>query len=78
MDKLFDNLKKNVEKKGAITQQISVGISDKEMAVLRKKAEALGMNTGELLREYILGTAAFDNSPFEEKKAKKIVRKAGE
>lgn len=75
MDKLFENLKSNAEKKLAITQQIEVGVSDDEMAIISKKSGVLGMSVGELIREYILTTAAFDNSPFEEKKGKGFARK---
>lgn len=77
-DKIFDALKANAKKRQGLDQTITIKVSANELEILTKKAEVLDLDIEDLLREYVLGTAAFDNSPFEEKKAKKVVKKATE
>lgn len=65
-------VKKSVEMKSDLDREVSFKLSDSEMEILNKKADALGMEIGDLVREYLLQTPMFDGSVFEEKKAKKI------
>ena len=72
-DKIFDDLKKKVEKTSWITESIAIRISQAELDILAKKADVLKMKKEDLLREYILNTSAFDGSVFSEKKTKNKV-----
>lgn len=78
MNKVLEELLAEAAKKKNITQEVTIGISDDEMIVLTKKADLAGVEVGEILRSYLSKTTAFSNSYFEEKKAKKTVKKGGE
>lgn len=74
-DKKFELLKEKAQKRSGLTEIMSFKMSSDEMDILKKKAAILDVELGELVREYVLDTSLFDNSPFEEKKAKKAVKK---
>lgn len=74
-DKLFGKLKETVDKNNELNGSVLVKVSDNEMSILVKKAEALGMDKETLLREYIINDgSAFDGSVFEGKKRSKSVK----
>lgn len=73
-DSLFEKLKKEKEKQGDLINEVVMKVGENELEILRKKADVLGLEVGELLREYICQTGAFDNSPFTEKKSKKAMK----
>lgn len=77
-DKKVEVLKEKAQKRSGLTEVMSFKMSNDEMDILKKKAAILEVELGELVREYILDTSLFDNSPFEEKKAKKVVKKVTE
>lgn len=72
-DKTFERLKKEVEKKVALTEEITINISSVELEILKKKAALLGIEIEELVREFLVDSSAFDVSVFTEKKLKNKV-----
>lgn len=72
-DKTFERLKKEVEKKVALTEEITIKISSVELEILKKKAALLGIEIEELVREFLVDSSAFDVSVFTEKKLKNKV-----
>jgi hypothetical protein len=74
-DSLFEKLKKEKEKQGDLVHEVVIKIGENELEIVQKKAQVLGMQVGQLLREYVCQTGVFDNSPFMEKKSKKIMKK---
>ena len=68
-DLLFQKLRENNKKKVGLTCQICMSLTSDEMEIFTKKADELLMEPGLLLREYVLGTSAFENV-FIEKKVK--------
>ena len=72
-DKTFERLKKEVEKKVALTEEIMIKISSVELEIFKKKAALLGIEKEELVREFLVDSSAFDVSVFTEKKLKNKV-----
>ncbi|MDD4855484.1 MAG: hypothetical protein PHQ22_09610 [Sulfuricurvum sp.] len=68
-DPLFQKLRESNRKKVGLTSTISMSLTEDEMDIFTKKADELEMEAGALLREYVLGTSAFENV-FIEKKAR--------
>lgn len=68
-DPLFQKLRESNRKKVGLTCQICMSLTEEEMDLFTKKADELEMETGALLREYVLGTSACENV-FIEKKVK--------
>lgn len=70
-DAVFEQLKKAHESKEELTEAFSVPVSKREYTILKRKADALGMDIGELARVYMIEIQAFDGSYFERKKSAK-------
>jgi hypothetical protein len=71
-DAVYEQLKKLSEKKEELIEEVSVPVSKRERVILEKKAAAVGINVGELLRAYLTKIQAFDGSCFEKKKGEKL------
>jgi hypothetical protein len=69
-DNNFVKLLREKEKKVELLHEITTKVGDKELEILEKKAEILGVTTGEILRNYLVPTGIFEDV-FAEKKAKK-------
>jgi hypothetical protein len=69
-DNNFAKLLREKEKKVELVHEITIKVGDKELEILEKKAEILGVTTGEILRNYLVPTGIFEDV-FAEKKAKK-------
>ncbi|MDD5716883.1 MAG: hypothetical protein PHW64_03695 [Sulfuricurvum sp.] len=69
-DTLYLKKKKEAELKGALSEKITISLTEKEMEILKRKADDFAQTPEETLRDYILQGAAFDASVFEEKKKK--------
>ena len=74
-DLLFQKLRESNKKKVGLTSQICMSLTEDEIEIFSKKADELEMETGALLREYVLGTSAFENVFIEKKARSKIVTK---
>lgn len=68
-DKIFEDLVKKIGVSSSLDNEIVVKISDEELSVLKRKADKLGMSVEDLVRVYLVNTAAFDKSFFEGKKS---------
>lgn len=77
-DPLFQKLRESNRKKVGLTSQISMSLTEDEMELFSKKADELEMETGALLREYVLGTSAFENVFIEKKTKSKTAPKTVE
>lgn len=66
-DGLFDKLKKEREKRVNLDLTVELKLNEKEMEILMRKAEELKLDESEVVREYVLSSGLFDNSPFEKK-----------
>lgn len=69
-DNNFVKLLREKEKKVELLHEITTKVGDKELEILEKKAEILGVTTGEILRNYLVPTGIFEDV-FAEKKVKK-------
>lgn len=69
-DNNFAKLLREKENKVELVHEITIKVGDKELEILEKKAEVLGVTVGELFRSYVIPTGIFDDV-FAEKKAKK-------
>lgn len=66
----YVELKNEVDKNSGLDYEITLKVSASEMGIIEKKATALGMEAGELMRVYVLKTPVFDGSVFGKKRAK--------
>ena len=73
-DNNFAKLLREKENRVELVHEVAIKIGDKELEILEKKAEALGVTVGELFRSYVVPTGIFDDV-FAEKKAKKTSSK---
>lgn len=75
-DKIFEDLVKKIGVSSSLDNEIVVKISDEELSVLKRKADKLGMSVEDLVRVYLVNTAAFDKSYFEGKKSSRKTLKS--
>ncbi|MDD2358319.1 MAG: ribbon-helix-helix protein, CopG family [Thiovulaceae bacterium] len=59
---------------GDLVNEITIKVGEKELEILSRKAEILGVDVSDLLRDYVCQTGAFDGSVFAEKKVKKSAK----
>lgn len=69
-DNNFAKLLREKENRVELVHEVAIKVGDKELEILEKKAEVLGVTVGEILRNYLLPTGIFEDV-FSEKKAKK-------
>jgi|GEM_PF-3338781 len=69
-DNNFAKLLREKENRVELVHEVAIKIGDKELEILEKKAEVLGVTVGEIFRSYVVPTGIFDDV-FSEKKAKK-------
>jgi hypothetical protein len=72
---VLERLRENAKKKVGLVRNVNTKLTDEEFAVLEKNSEELGMEIGELLREFILTTSAYGEKPNVKSSKPKTVRK---
>lgn len=78
MDKIFDEMLKEAKKRGVVSQQITVGVSDEQMEIIKKKAESLSMSVEEFVHGFLLRSSIFNVPVIEKKKSKAVVKNDSE
>lgn len=74
-DKLFEQLKKERDKKNALAVIISLKCTQDEYDILSKKTYDIGLNIEDVLREYVIKESSVFDPIFGEAKAQKKVKK---
>ncbi|HQS67927.1 MAG TPA: hypothetical protein PLM93_12140 [Sulfuricurvum sp.] len=78
MDKIYDEMLKEAKKRGVISQQITVGVSDEQMDILKIKADVLSMSVEEFVHGFLLRSSIFNAPVVEKKKPKTVVKNDSE
>ncbi|HQS67963.1 MAG TPA: hypothetical protein PLM93_12320 [Sulfuricurvum sp.] len=78
MDKIYEEMLKEAKKRGVISQQITVGVSDEQMEVLKTKADALSMSVEEFVHGFLLKSPIFNMPVVDKKKSKTVVKNDSE
>lgn len=81
MNDVLTRLREEGKKKVGLIREVTTKLTEEEFAVLEKNSDELGMEIGELLREFILTTSAYgvkqNVKSSKPKTARKTVRAKG-
>lgn len=75
VDSVLDRLREEAKKKVGLIREITTKLTEAEYAVLSKNSDELGMEMGDLLREFILTTSAYGEKSIMKKSKAKVVGK---
>ena len=72
---MLTRLREEGKKKVGLVCEVTTKLTEEEFAVLEKNSDELGIEIGELLREFILTTSAYGEKPNVKSSKPKTVRK---